>query len=41
MADLAMAFRWAPSDMDPMLPEELMRWWDKAHVRMNQDKDDG
>lgn len=41
MADLAMAFRWTPSDMDPMSPEELMRWWEKAHARMNQDEDDG
>lgn len=40
MADLALAFHWCPAVMDPMAPEELMRWWDKAHARTPEPQND-
>ncbi|WP_107495317.1 GpE family phage tail protein [Thalassobius sp. I31.1] len=33
MADIASVFHWAPSEMDPMPPEELVRWREKARAR--------
>lgn len=41
MADLAIAFHWAPRDMDPMTLEELARWWVKARARMPDGEEDG
>ena len=41
MADLALAFHWAPLVMDLMSIEELMCWWTKAHARMAQEPTDG
>lgn len=41
MADLALTFHWAPAVMDPMPPEELMRWWTRAQARMNPEDADG
>jgi hypothetical protein len=33
MADLAFVFGWAPADMDPMEPDELRDWRDRAKAR--------
>lgn len=41
MADIAIAFHWAPRDMDPMTLEELARWWAKARARLSDGAEDG
>lgn len=41
MADIAVAFHWAPRDMDPMPLEELARWWAKARSRVEPGERDG
>lgn len=33
MADIAVVFHWGPGDMDPMSPEELASWWNRALAR--------
>lgn len=41
MADIAAVFGWSPRDMDAMTLEELARWWHKARVRVQAQRDDG
>ncbi|WP_448724283.1 GpE family phage tail protein [Pseudomonas farris] len=33
MADLAVVFHWAPTDMDQLGLQELMEWRERARVR--------
>jgi hypothetical protein len=33
MADLAVVFHWAPSDMDSLGLQELMEWRERARLR--------
>lgn len=33
MADLAVVFHWAPSDMDSLCLQELMEWRERARLR--------
>ena len=37
MADLAVVFHWAPSDMDSLGLQELMEWRERARVRSSTD----
>ena len=37
MADLAVAFHWPPSEMNPMTVSELMAWRELAIERLNPD----
>ncbi|WP_010176309.1 GpE family phage tail protein [Pseudomonas sp. PAMC 25886] len=37
MADLAVAFHWAPADMDQLGLQELMDWRERARVRSSTD----
>lgn len=39
MADLAIVFHWAPSDMADMSLSELMTWRAKAAKRVEPEKD--
>jgi hypothetical protein len=39
MADLAIAFRWRPADMDGMELAELMDWRELARERMTHEQD--
>ncbi|MEO1827669.1 MAG: GpE family phage tail protein [Pseudomonas sp.] len=38
MADLAVVFHWAPSDMDHLTLTELMEWREQARKRTGADK---
>lgn len=38
MADVAVAFHWPPSAMDPMSVEELMEWRERARIRVTPDE---
>jgi len=40
MADIAIAFHWAPRDMDPMSLDELSGWWRRARDRMKGPDDE-
>jgi len=33
MADLAVVFHWAPTDMDSLSLQELMEWRERARLR--------
>ncbi|WHS62254.1 GpE family phage tail protein [Pseudomonas sp. G2-4] len=37
MADLAVVFHWAPTDMDQLGLLELMEWRERARVRSSTD----
>ena len=37
MADLAVVFHWALTDMDPLGLQELMDWRERARVRSSTD----
>lgn len=37
MADLAVVFHWAPTDMDPLGLQELMAWRERARARSGTD----
>jgi hypothetical protein len=37
MADLAVVFHWAPSDMDQLSLDELMAWRERARLRSCSD----
>ena len=39
MADLAVAFHWAPRDMADMGLAELMDWRERARARVEPDED--
>lgn len=37
MADLAVVFHWAPTDLDGLGVQELMQWRERARIRNNPD----
>jgi hypothetical protein len=37
MADLAVIFHWAPTDMDQLGLQDLMAWRERARVRSSTD----